>query len=297
MPAPNWNAFTAVTLVVLVILIALARASQSIVVGDGGELEPTSEPSRELGSDDSTPESSPLGAGRSLLEDGRPTSEPEPTELASEPTDQADEPINQIDTQPNPEDELTTGVLLLNVALSQGLFGVILVISAMLAGIPRSALGVESATLFQLGVGIVLGVALFVANEIGQRVADALRIEYEDGLRELLTPDSFRGWALLLGVVLPIIAGFEELLFRSALVGALAGGYGISPWLLAVLSSVAFAVGHGAQGPGGVLVTGTLGGVLAAAFVLSGSLLVVVVAHYLVNALEFVVHAHGERSR
>jgi predicted Abi (CAAX) family protease len=39
-----------------------------------------------------------------------------------------------------------------------------------------------------------------------------------------------------------------------------------------------------------VLVTGTLGLVLAAGFVLTGSLLAVVVAHYLVNALEFVVH-------
>ncbi|MCH7661371.1 MAG: CPBP family intramembrane metalloprotease domain-containing protein, partial [Euryarchaeota archaeon] len=33
-----------------------------------------------------------------------------------------------------------------------------------------------------------------------------------------------------------------------------------------------------------------LGFVLAAAFILTESLLVVVVAHYLVNALEFVVH-------
>jgi membrane protease YdiL (CAAX protease family) len=40
----------------------------------------------------------------------------------------------------------------------------------------------------------------------------------------------------------------------------------------------------------GVVVTGVLGFVLAAAFVLTGSLLAVVVAHYLVNALEFVVH-------
>jgi membrane protease YdiL (CAAX protease family) len=37
-------------------------------------------------------------------------------------------------------------------------------------------------------------------------------------------------------------------------------------------------------------VTGALGFVLAAAFVVTGSLLSVIVAHYLVNALEFVVH-------
>jgi membrane protease YdiL (CAAX protease family) len=84
------------------------------------------------------------------------------------------------------------------------------------------------------------------------------------------------------------------------LVGALSTGFGVSPWLLAAGSSVAFGLGHGAQGRAGVAVTGALGFVLAAAYVLTGSLLAVVLAHYLVNALEFVVHegldlAWGER--
>ena len=87
--------------------------------------------------------------------------------------------------------------------------------------------------------------------------------------------------------MLPVIAAFEELLFRAALVGGFAAGFGVSPWPLAVLSSAAFAAGHGAQGRLGVAVTGLLGFVLAAAFVLTESLLVVVVAHYVVNAVEF----------
>jgi membrane protease YdiL (CAAX protease family) len=90
--------------------------------------------------------------------------------------------------------------------------------------------------------------------------------------------------------VLPVIAGFEEVLFRGALVGVVSSGYGVSAWVMAVVASGAFALGHGAQGRLGVLVTGALGFVLAAAFVLTGSLVVVIVAHYLVNALEFVVH-------
>jgi membrane protease YdiL (CAAX protease family) len=121
-------------------------------------------------------------------------------------------------------------------------------------------------------------------------VLDSTGVDYSESLRAHLAPESLRGWVVLLGVVLPIIAGFEELLFRAALVGVLAAGFGVSPWALAVASSVAFAVGHGAQGPGGVAVTGVLGFALAAAFVLTGSLLVVVVAHYLINALEFVIH-------
>jgi membrane protease YdiL (CAAX protease family) len=109
-------------------------------------------------------------------------------------------------------------------------------------------------------------------------------------LRSALAPETRRGWIVLLLVVLPVIAGFEELLFRGALVGVVAAGYGVSPWTMVVVSSAAFALGHGAQGRLGVLVTGALGAVLAAAFVVTGSLLAVIVAHYLINALEFVVH-------
>ncbi|ELY36973.1 abortive infection protein [Halalkalicoccus jeotgali B3] len=114
--------------------------------------------------------------------------------------------------------------------------------------------------------------------------------EYDEGLRELLAPGSAGGWVVLLGVVLPVIAVFEEFLFRGVLIGVVWAGYGVSPWLLAVPSSVLFAAGHSAQGITGVLVTGLLGLALAVAFVLTESLLAVVLAHYLVNALEFVIH-------
>ena len=191
--------------------------------------------------------------------------------------------------------EFSTGALLANVALSQGLFGAAILGAAWLADVPPVALGVAvgdpwSVGLPAVGVGLVVGVALYVANELSSVLLDATGVEYSEGLREALAPDTLRGWVVLLGVVLPVIAGFEELLFRAALVGAFAAGFGVSPWILAIFSTVAFAVGHGAQGPGGILVTGLLGFALAAAFVLTESLLVVVVAHYLVNALEFVVH-------
>ncbi|MXR21450.1 CPBP family intramembrane glutamic endopeptidase, partial [Halobacterium bonnevillei] len=107
------------------------------------------------------------------------------------------------------------------------------------------------------------------------------------------TPASTRGWLLLFGVSLPVVAGFEELLFRGFLVGAFATGFEVSPWLLAVASSVVFGAGHTAQGYVGVVVTTLLGFALAAAYVVTGSLLVVVVAHYVVNAAEFALHARG----
>ena len=190
---------------------------------------------------------------------------------------------------------MSTGALLVNVALSQGLLGTILVFGAWYAEIPLSAFGILPGDPWNLGlpalaIGLGFGVALYAANELLGALVEDLGVDFSEELREVLAPESPGGWLVLMVVVLPTIAAFEEVLFRAALVGALSAGFAVSPWLLAVLSSVAFAIGHGMQGPGGIVVTGLLGFVLAAAFVLTGSLLVVIVAHYVVNALEFVVH-------
>ncbi|MFC6729049.1 CPBP family intramembrane glutamic endopeptidase, partial [Natronoarchaeum mannanilyticum] len=159
--------------------------------------------------------------------------------------------------------------------------------------VPATALGIDAAANVgwpALGVGLGLGVALYAGNELLAANLERVGVEYSEELRGALGPDSIVGWIVLLAVVLPIIAVFEELLFRAALIGALSTGFGVSPWVLAAASSLAFGFGHGIQGPSGMIVTGMLGGVLAAAFVLTGSLLTVIVAHYLINALEFVVH-------
>lgn len=199
-----------------------------------------------------------------------------------------------LDTDPEtePDVELSSGLLLANVALSQGVLLGVLLAAAWYTQVPLEALGVGAGLTgtAALVAGAILGIGLYLGSELGGAVASRLGFEYDEGLRELLAPDSAGGWAVLLGLVLPVIAFFEEFLFRAALIGAVAAGYGVSPWLLAVLSSILFAIGHGAQGNTGIVVTGLLGFVLAAAFVLTESLLVVVVAHYLVNALEFVVH-------
>ena len=188
--------------------------------------------------------------------------------------------------------DLSTASLLANVVVSQGLFGVLLVAGAWYAEIPAQAFGIPTGTITfgAAALGVGLGLALYAANEAAATAGARFGLGEGERLRSALAPDSKAGWAVLLFVVLPVIAGFEELLFRGALVGVLAAGYDVSPWLLALLSSVAFGFGHGAQGRIGVLVTGALGFVLAAAFVATGNLFVVVIAHYLVNALEFVVH-------
>ncbi|AHF98772.1 CAAX amino terminal protease [Halostagnicola larsenii XH-48] len=208
----------------------------------------------------------------------------------------ADAPLDESpsveSTPPDPAD-MSTGMVLANVALSQGVFAVVLIGAAIYTDIPLEALGLEISRswLFAgLALGTGFGIALYLANEIGAAISTWVGFEHDEQLRDILGPDSISGWIILLAFVLPIIAVFEELLFRAALIGVFEAGFGISPWLLAVVSSIAFGLGHGMQGSVGILVTGALGFVLAAAFVLTGNLLVVVVAHYLINALEFVVH-------
>ncbi|UPV73144.1 CPBP family intramembrane metalloprotease [Halorussus limi] len=317
-PAPKYPSFAAVTMLVLGLLVMLARASQAMFEGgpDGDAASGTDDTDADSDSRAGVP-----ATGAARIERHRDTGRSRAERRARDVLDEDDgDPWNGERTDESPWDErgsetdarrasereaseryeqnvleFSTGTLLANVALSQGLFGVAIVGAAWLADVPPVALGVEtgnpwSVGLPAVGVGVAVGVALYAANELAAKVVDAAGIDYSEGLRESLAPDTLGGWAVLLGVVLPVIAGFEELLFRAALVGAFAAGFGVSPWLLAAFSTVAFAIGHGAQGPGGVAVTGLLGFALAAAFVLTESLLVVVVAHYLVNALEFGVH-------
>jgi len=216
-----------------------------------------------------------------------------------------DSPREAVTTEPEPTagrgepESIPPAALLANVALTQGLFGGILAAAAWFFQVPGTALGLAGGRvtgLAAVGIGLAFGVALWVGNEAASALADAAGAGYDEGLRRMLAPSGVRGWAILLGGVLPVIALVEEFLFRAAAVGAASAAIGATgptaagAWALAVVSSLAFALGHGAQGRVGVVVTGALGFVLAAGFVLSGSFLVVVVAHYVVNALEFLLH-------
>lgn len=195
-----------------------------------------------------------------------------------------------------PNIELTSRALLLNVAVTQGLVIVLLVAAAWYFSIPAAAFGVSADAmntgLPAIAIGLAFGTLLWVGNELSTAVADAVGAAYDESVRELLAPKSVGGWLLLFGAILPIIAIAEELLFRAALIGVPAAGFGVSPWLLALGSSLVFALGHGAQGTVGIVVTGLLGFVLATAYILSGSLLLVIVAHYVINALEFYIHEY-----
>ncbi|MFB6252213.1 MAG: lysostaphin resistance A-like protein [Halobellus sp.] len=281
---PEWATFAGFAFVATAALLLLSYASSSILSGST---------TREYDAEQSPPTADELGEPTS--DTVHPPDDGADGETIALPKSGVKFHPDQV--QPDPEDgrdvaDFSTASLLANVAFSQGLFALLLLVGAWYAEIPAWAFGVGPLDLRVVAVGVGLGVALYVANEAGAAVGARVGLGVGDGerLRSALAPETRGGWVVLLLVVLPIIAGFEELLFRGALIGVVAAGYGVSPWVMAAVSSAAFALGHGAQGRLGVLVTGVLGFVLAAAFVVTGSLLAVVVAHYLINALEFVVH-------
>ncbi len=195
-------------------------------------------------------------------------------------------------TDETPAVAVSTPLLVANVVASQGLFGLVVLALAWYTEIPAAALGLsmELSLGVATGLGMVVGLVFYGLNEGAATVGRQRGVTAAEELREALAPETAGGWVVLLVVVLPIVAGFEELLFRGALIGVATAGLDFSPWLLALVSSTLFALGHGAQGRLGIVVTGLLGLGLAAVFILTGSLWVVIVAHYVVNVCEFVVH-------
>jgi len=308
----GWGPFLAVAVLLTVAVLGFARASQPVVresaEGDTADAGPSESPRETRETDPREPLTEGTTATGSSVTGGRATER----NRTEDRTDNADSlPTEDIadhlagntasgagSRSPRPggvrDVELSTGALLANVAFTQGIVAAAVAGAAWYFTIPATAFGLSGGTVGTPGVatvaGVGFGVVLWAGNELSTRAADAVGAAYDESVRRLLAPGSVGGWVVLFGGVLPLVALSEELLFRAALVGVPAAGYGVSPWLLAVLSSLAFALGHGAQGRVGIVVTGTLGLVLAGGYVLSGSLLLVVVAHYVINALEFLVH-------
>jgi membrane protease YdiL (CAAX protease family) len=85
--------------------------------------------------------------------------------------------------------------------------------------------------------------------------------------------------------VVGVTAGVcEEWLYRGfflAVVAALAGG--LPTAVLVVVAAVAFGLAHAYQGPTGIVVTGLLGGVMAAVYLQTGSLLLPVLLHAVID--------------
>lgn len=164
----------------------------------------------------------------------------------------------------------TSSVVMLAVLGSVGL-----VLAALGPGLEAVGLGLS----FDAGDWLTTGaVAVGVATLAGvsHLVAERLGVEETRLLRELIprSPEEKRLFALL-----SLMAGLsEEVVYRGYLVVVL-GAIFSGPWWAAAASSLAFAVLHAYQGPVGIVRSGLLGFLFAAAFILGGSLWPLIIVH------------------
>jgi membrane protease YdiL (CAAX protease family) len=186
---------------------------------------------------------------------------------------------------------LSTGLLFANTVLTHGSILLVLGVTILFSGVSETHLGLDPTAVDSVAVwaGVIAGFGLYVVDEVLSIGMRHVGFVPADILRSALAPASLRGWSLLLLGILPLVSVAEELLFRGALIGATLG-LGIAPPLVLLSSSVLFGFAHGLQGVGGVVVAGVLGLGLGIVFLWTESLIVVVIAHYVVNTLEFVVH-------
>jgi|AntRauTorcE11898_2_1112593.scaffolds.fasta_scaffold00085_26 hypothetical protein len=251
---PDWAAFAFATAALTLLLLYFTRRSQRLL------------------------DRARIVDSRSEVADGERGSEAEALDADAPPVDAGDTDVPPFeardpDTPPAESDDLgdanddrpvllTTRLLLVNAATSQATGLAVLAVIAWWTAVPATAFGLDGShpmvgvsALASLGTPghVALGVTAGIALAAGNEGAARL------GTRIGVTPSDR---------------------LRAAMAPGTAGEWGL---LLGVALPIV-AVSEEA------LFRGALVGALAGLFVVTGSLLVPVVAHYVVNAAEFVVH-------
>lgn len=134
-------------------------------------------------------------------------------------------------------------------------------------------------------IGTTVGIAtVFVINIFS---VAAIRIWgkkiYSPELMKSLVPRNQLEWVLIM-IPLLLAVTVEEVLFRALLIGGFSTV--VNPWAMAVASSVIFGMMHSPQGTLGIVLTGLVGMLFGAVFILTNSLLAAIVAHFVVNILQ-----------
>lgn len=144
-------------------------------------------------------------------------------------------------------------------------------------GSPFTAVASVPLTLWVVGLVVVAMLVTLVFKWVSER----LSLEEEPLLRAVIPRTSGEKWAF---VGLSVCAGFgEEMAYRGYVLAMLAPLLGPTGGVVA--SSLVFGALHAYQGLRGVLRTGLLGAMMAVAFLATGSLWPVVVAHALFDVL------------
>lgn len=167
--------------------------------------------------------------------------------------------------------------LYLSSAASIWALALVAVVVASDGGFTRAQLGLVPITTDRLamagGLTLVAGLAIMSAARLA-----GIR---ETGILRHLIPATTGERIAFVG--LSVSAGIgEELVYRSFLIPALDAAVG-SLWIATAISSVAFGLVHSYQGATGIARASLLGGILAAPFLLTGSVYPSMVAHTLLD--------------
>jgi len=151
---------------------------------------------------------------------------------------------------------------------------------------------------------LVVGIGVWVAWKLLRKdsgEAPAAAVSEGRALRGLpdfsaLLPITVRERWMFLAVA--ISAGVcEELVFRGWLLSALHDQLGVNGVWLLVLAAAIFGLAHAYQGVVGVLLTGYLGAVFCVVYVATGSLLVPMILHVIIDARLALLPATSARKR
>jgi membrane protease YdiL (CAAX protease family) len=128
-------------------------------------------------------------------------------------------------------------------------------------------------------LGLILFIPLFTGAGILEAGLSAAGLAATSTIPSFLQYQGIPGAALALLLVL-VVAIAEETVFRGYLILRLQAVTS-SPWAGVLLSSAIFSVGHGYEGPAGVITTGVIGAVYAVIYLSRRSLVPPVVLHFL----------------
>ncbi len=138
-----------------------------------------------------------------------------------------------------------------------------------------------------LVIGLVIGlVTVFAVNVIS---IAAIRIWgkgiYSPQIIKGMLPRNQIEWLLIIPPLFVAVA-VEEMLFRALLIGGFSTV--VNPWVMAVAGSIIFGVMHAPQGNLGIILVGIVGLMFGTVFILTNSLLIVIVAHFTINFLQII---------
>ncbi len=162
--------------------------------------------------------------------------------------------------------------------------------------VPLAAIGLGLPGRVDLLAGVGVGVGLVATTTILSDVLAAVGLPeppHAEAAERSLLPDREGEWPLALLIVYPISTVGGEFLFRGALVSGLDVAWGVPVGLLVGLSAILFGLINLWQGNRHAVSSGVVGGGLAAALALTGSLWTPVVALYVLNVTVAVGKTRG----